>query len=86
MRVERERAGDQVRAGMSLIGPDGAYAGLVVVAVAERGRIVHVEGIRPHGRGRWRVPVESVVRVVDQAVRLASDCDADLGPRLRGVA
>jgi hypothetical protein len=87
MRMERVRASDQVRAGMTLIGADGAYAGLVVAVFAERGRVVLVEATRARARGRWRVPVAAVVRVVDQSVRLAVDGDADVGPPpLRGVA
>jgi hypothetical protein len=71
---------------MALIGVDGAYAGLVVAVVAERGRIVHIEATRARRPDRWRVPVEAVLRVVDQAVRLAVDGDADDGPPpLRGI-
>jgi hypothetical protein len=80
MRVERGRASDLVRVGMALIGVDGAYAGLVVAVVAERGRVVHIEATRARRPGRWRVPVAAVLWVVDQAVRLDVDGDADDGP------
>jgi hypothetical protein len=85
MRVDRGTS-DLVRVGMALIGADGAYAGLVVAVVAERNRVVHIEATRARRPGRWRVPVAAVLRVVDQAVWLAVDGDAEDGPPpLRGV-